>query len=117
MTWIEYDTDSRREAFRYTSLDGQPIFMMEFSGKSVSVLDISAGGLSFNGAGFKVGQIDRVILPIQPVLALDLKVVQIDENDVCHALFESITEAEGDILHRFVLERQKQDLRNGKIRE
>ena len=123
-------------------------------------MDISAGGLSFKNRKFKVGQVDRVLLPIplffpknprrvlfhsdnpaepksataseksntvsdasprsQPMeqkrgLELNIRIIQISDKDICHAIFEEMTDDAADILHQFVLERQKQDIRNQRI--
>ena len=162
MTWLTYDSDSQREAFRYSTLDGQPLFDIIFCNQTVQVMDISAGGISFKNKSFKVGQVDRILLPIplflsptpgkvsshpgssfsepvntaasekkstasdensprsQPMeqilgLTLNIRIIQISKNDICHAIFEGITDEAADILHQFVLERQKQDIRNRRI--
>lgn len=120
--WIEHDSSSRRETFRYAPTDGSPLSEMTFLKKKVQVMDISAGGLSFRNIDFSENDTDRFTLDVKGLYyrsgdsrdKITLKIVHIDSSNICHAIFQDISTAQADILHQFILEKQKQDIRRAK---
>ena len=121
--WIERDNRRRREAFRYTPTDGSFLSEMIFLNKTVKVLNISAGGLSFNNINFNENDIDRVILDLKGFhykirdngdIKVIMKIVYIDNENICHAIFEDLSREQSDTLHQYILEKQKQDIRREK---
>jgi c-di-GMP-binding flagellar brake protein YcgR len=103
-----------RGAFRVQPLPKQPIAFL-FSGKRVNAMDISAGGISFKNNGFLDGKTENIKfkLPGDPrVLEVKLQIVRIiKEKNICCCQFVDMQPDEDDQVARYVLERQKYDLR------
>ncbi len=113
---ISHTSTDSREAFRYAFKPGTG-FDLEFKGQQVKVINISAGGLSFENTHFS--RLDSA--PVHLCLdvpnyightdfTVDLKILTIDENNVCHCIFERCTPEDQELLHKYVLELQKNDL-------
>ncbi len=120
--FIEHDNESRREAYRYIRKDGATLYEMNFLNKLVEVIDISAGGLSFRNMGFKKNDTDRVLIYLKGFhyrigdrkansMKVIIKIVHIDSQNFCHAIFQDLTTDQSDILHQYIFEKQKQDIR------
>lgn len=103
-----------RGAFRVEPLPKQPIAFL-FMGKRVNALDISAGGISFRNNGFPNGRTENVKfkLPGDPkVVDTKLQIVRIiSEKNMCCCQFVDLRPDQDDQIARYVLERQKYDLR------
>jgi hypothetical protein len=103
-----------RGSFRVEPLPKYPIAFM-FMGERVNVTDISAGGISFKNNNFVNGKVDTVKfkLPGDPViLETKLQIVRIiKEKNLCCCEFVDLESEHDDQIGRYVLERQKYDLR------
>lgn len=101
-----------RGAFRVNPMPDEPIEFI-FCGKTVSAIDISSGGFSFNDNGFKPGIYDVAFtLPGNP-LAINTKLELmriIPEKNICCCQFVELTLEQEDAIAHYVLIRQKQDL-------
>ena len=111
-------TDEVRGAFRVEPLPNEPIDF-QYLGKTVRVLDISAGGVSIKDDHFVEGQREKVTLPLpgdEPrELKVMLEVVRIlDAKGVCCCQFVDLTNEQDDMVGEYVLERQKHDLQKKK---
>ncbi len=113
-------SDTKRRAFRFTPGAGKFLDIF-FMGKKVRILNISAGGISFKNKGFKENDADVIEIDMgdcarkhNPVISLRTRILSIDENDICHTEFDALSDDEEDILHCFVYELQKEQLRNHK---
>ncbi len=91
---------------------------MTFYGKTVSILDISAGGLACTNNGFNKYDIDRVSLELEipnlpgtSVFNAQVRILHLTRNDICHCIFENCSVDEYEVIHKYVLEMQKQDLK------
>ena len=107
-----HDSDCKRNAFRLCPPESEPIFF-RFKGKTVSLLEISAGGASFTNVNCEVGDTDTVRLflsghpaPIEVVM----EILRIDELDVCSCRFIDIGETTAEAIHQYVLTMQKKYL-------
>ncbi len=85
------------------------------------LLDLSAGGLSFENHGFSVGARDMVSLDLAiPCMKFheqvsgSLIITRIDGDGICYACFENPDPDTTELIHRFLLERQKADLRSAR---
>jgi len=112
-------SQNQRCAFRYKSEDlNRPGFV--FLGQQVKLIDISASGASFRNRGFAAGDSGPVELvlnnSVHP-MPLTIKIIMIDSKDVCHCCFEKITEEQKEILHHYVLMKQKAAIRERKKRD
>ena len=110
------DSDDQRESYRYEFEEGQG-FEMIFQGKTVTVLNISAGGLAFKNSGFKQFDTDFVKFTLDipnftgnTDFYAGLRILNISENDICHCIFEQCSLDQHELIHKYVLEMQKNDL-------
>ena len=113
---LRHDSDDLRNAFRYHFKEGRG-FSITFKGKSVLVLDIGAGGLAFKNQGFQPDDADTVRFSLEvphfrgnTLVSAGLRILTIDEECVCHCVFEDCSPEQNELLHKYVLEMQKNDL-------
>lgn len=113
---FSFESEDRRKAYRVVPHENFPI-VFEFGGEEVQAINIGAGGLAFKNKGFKKGdtQTIELLLPSQNVtLAPILKINTIDDQDVCHCEFSTISEDEVELIHQYVLKRQKEIIQSKK---
>ena len=105
--------DEARQAYRITPDPENPIFL-NIAGKSLEILEISSGGLAFKNQGFKAESSHRIdfVLPTGGAIKTRIQVLRIDEEDICRCNFVNLDVESEDALHRYVLVRQKDDLRS-----
>jgi hypothetical protein len=113
---ISYESKNQRNAFRYHFKNGQG-FHIRFKEKKVWVLDICAGGLAFDNKGFQQFDHDAVTFRLDipnfkgdATFFAGLRILNIDENDICHSIFEQCSLEQYELIHKYVLEMQKNDL-------
>ena len=106
-----------RQSFRITPSEDAPVTLFA-GGESYDVLDISSGGLSLSSTSLKAGQeLDAEFdLPMgieagSEKIVIRIKVLRRGENNICHCRFLNITQEKEDKIHKYVLERQKEELR------
>lgn len=117
MSIEQMEEQEQREAFRYV-FQGERSLPMVFKDKQVQVLDISAGGLAFKNRGFAQYEADRITLCLdiphftgKPSFSAQLRILTITKNGTCHCIFENCTIEEYEIIHKYVLEMQKTDIK------
>jgi hypothetical protein len=108
--------ENQREAFRYV-FKGTRHLPMDFKQKAVNVRDISAGGMAFKNEGFIQYDVDQITIFLHlPNFVGDgkftaqLRILNINNNGICHCIFENCTIEEYEMIHKYVLEIQKMDL-------
>ncbi|OGR28668.1 MAG: hypothetical protein A2277_18585 [Desulfobacterales bacterium RIFOXYA12_FULL_46_15] len=113
---IRHETEELRQTYRYHFKEGQG-FSILFKGKTVKVLDISAGGMSFKNQGFKPYDVDAIRFTLDvpnykgnTSFSAELRILSIDEDHHCHCLFEQCSLEQYELIHKYVLEMQKNDL-------
>jgi hypothetical protein len=113
---IVHGSKDQRESFRYHFKTDQG-FHIEFLGKMVSVLNISAGGVSFYNEGFRQFDVDDInfTLDIPNVMRaitfqVGLRILTFDRDNICHCIFEHCTLEQHELIHKYVLKMQKNDL-------
>lgn len=113
---IRHDSDDLRHAFRYHFKEGRG-FAFTFKGENVLVLDIGAGGLAFKNQGFKLYDADTIRFFLEvpnyrgsTLFSAGLRILTIDGESVCHCVFENCPPELYELLHKYVLEMQKNDL-------
>jgi len=111
------DKEELREAFRYVFKD-ETMLSIVFLNKTVSLIDISAGGIAFMNKGFKKYEADLIQLDLDipnfigdTQFSCRTRILNINQNDVCNCIFEDCTIEQYELIHRYVLEMQKKDLR------
>ncbi len=115
-----HETPDKRDAYRYPfALARRPV--IEFRNKRVELIDISAGGVSFKDPGFKAADRDRITLHLEDeeirfkyTLCIVIKILSIDRHKICHCVFETLDGEQTEAVHRFLLLKQKKDLREGR---
>ncbi len=109
---IKAPADSR-QAYRINPTTDDPIIVHSVK-ESYEVMDISSGGLSVYSKTLKVeNELDvEFSLPISlEKIVTRLKVLKLGKKNVCHCQFISLSQDMEDKIHKYVLERQKEDLR------
>jgi hypothetical protein len=113
---ISFDSANDRTAYRYDFKKGKGI-QAEFKEKKVLILNISAGGIAFENKGFQAFDFGFIKLNLtMPNFKGDsnfyagLRVLNINEENICHCLFEQCSLEQHELLHKYVLEMQKNDL-------
>ena len=111
-----HNPDELRHAFRYHFKEGHG-FAIRFKGKEVILLDIGADGLSFKNHGFHPQDGDTIQFTLDipnyrgnNLFRAELKILTIDDNSICHCIFEQCSLELHELLHKYVLEMQKHDL-------
>ncbi|MCK5837465.1 MAG: PilZ domain-containing protein, partial [Desulfobacula sp.] len=104
------------ESFRYHFKKDQGFFI-EFKEKKVMVLNISAGGVSFYNKGFRPFDVDDITFTLNipkvmrnTTFQMELRILTLDQNNICHCIFEHCTLEQHELIHKYVLEMQKNDL-------
>jgi len=85
--------------------------MLKWGETEVRIIDISAGGISFQSTAVEVGDSQPVnfYLPgTHKTVSLTLEVVQIDDRNICHCRFTGAEEESVEHVHQYVLYRQKE---------
>lgn len=109
-----------RGAFRvYPSADAPIVLTIE--GKKINAVDISSGGISFNNDDYKLKSTYDcgISLPTDGggnPIAAKVQVLKIDDTNVCRCTVTGINQEQEDQIHHYVLERQKQELIEKKVK-
>ena len=114
---IEYESLNRRASFRYHLNEPAPV-VFQLGHQMVELIEISAGGLSFKKDGFYIGESHpvEIILPGKRTVKVTavLEILAIVNKTQCHAAFTKIDEDVIEEIHKYILEQQKETLRNEK---
>lgn len=114
---VIHSSADQRSSFRY-ELENADGINMELCGTTVPLINLSAEGAAFPNTSFKTGDTAQAgILLTQPwiryacLIKVTIEVVDVDENNVCRCLFKNCSEEDKETIHKYILERQKADLR------
>ena len=113
---LRHKPKERRKSFRVQPLNKEAVFI-ELAGKTIQVFDISAGGIAFRNHKLKEGQVQSININLPDRITIEsakIKIVSIDENDICHAKFIEMVSSEEEKVHRYTLERQVEIARKNK---
>ena len=105
--------EEARQAYRVAPDSENPLFL-NLEGNSLEIVEISSGGLAFKNQGLKAGSAYMIdfVLPTGGIIKTRIKILRIDEEDICRCNFINLDVGSEDSLHRYVLVRQKDDLRS-----
>ena len=105
--------EEARQAYRIAPDPENPLFL-NLEGNSLEIVEISSGGLAFKNQGLKADAAYTVdfVLPTGGRIQTRIKILRIDEKDICRCNFIDLDVQSEDSLHRYVLVRQKDDLRS-----
>ena len=107
-----------RASFRVTPAPDRPI-LFRFSGKTYTVLDISAGGLAIKASALAPGTTlgGTLLLPGRTAqMPCVLVVLQQSAQGVTSCRFHKIRPPDQELIHLYVLNRQKEELAEARLR-
>jgi len=109
---LEYEED-QRSYYRVAPKVEEPLFL-QTQGRRYSILDVSAGGLAFEGAGFSPGDslAGLLVMPSgeQPIPIVLTILKALPQKGMIACQFKKIKEEDRERVHQYVLKRQKEDL-------
>jgi len=105
--------EEARQAYRIAPDPENPLFL-NLEGNSLEIVEVSSGGLAFKNHGLKAGSVYMIdfVLPTGGAINTKIKILRIDDEDICRCNFINLSVESEDSLHRYVLVRQKEDLRS-----
>lgn len=106
------DSD-QRSAFRVSPNPLDPI-IVKIADKKIKVLEISSGGISLKNDGLKPKTVYKSSfqLPIiDAAILVNLKILRVNKEGICQCAFVNMDAKTEDAVHRYVLARQKEELR------
>ena len=120
-TFIHESSDNRG-AFRFRF--GKKVSLeIEFQNKSFSIINMSATGMSFKNNKLSlddcgVSKFSLEFTDKKPPVFLQIKmqILRIDENDICHGIFKDLSQENKEIIHKYILEKQKEKIRADKAK-
>ncbi len=96
---------SRRSYVRVVLSDDEPVFL-KVGARETRLIDLGAGGLSFQNIDFRVGESHRVSFHLASqnvTISVVLKIVRIDKQNICRCRFEEIEEEAVETIHEYLL--------------
>ncbi len=107
-----------RKSFRVSPSAEAPI-RITLDQKTVSVIDISSGGACFKNNNLKSGVFypSKFLLPDEvDEISVNIEILKIDENNLCRSRFHDLNPEQEEMIHQYVLNRQKEILAEQKKR-
>ena len=111
--------EGNRGSYRVYPTDDEPILIKIKGGKTSKAVDICAGGISFPNDNHEIGSThDCKIKLSRDVEPFSAKVIihKIDDTNVCRCSITDTTDEQDDLVHHYVMERQKDDIKNKKTK-
>ena len=108
-----------RGSYRVYPTDDEPILIKIKGGKTSKAVDICAGGISFPNDNYEKGSThDCKIKLSRDVEPFAAKVIihKIDDTNVCRCSITDTNDEQDDMVHHYVMERQKVDIKNKKTK-
>ena len=105
--------EGNRGAFRVYPSDDEPILVKIKGGKTSKAVDICAGGISFPNDNYENGATyDCKIKLTREIDPFAAKVIihKIDDKNICRCSIVEMTDEQDDMVHHYVLERQKNEI-------
>ena len=113
---FQFNSRERRKWFRIQPSKAEPT-TLRYDDKEIPLRDIGAAGLSFDNDNFSIGPLEPSLLDLPelgPAIPVHLKIITIDNKNVCHCTFKTIEEGSVERIHQYVLKRQKEILQEKK---
>jgi hypothetical protein len=111
------DDDCQRSTFRVEPKESEPVHV-RFGNEITKVVNLSAGGMAFENHDFGEGESHsvRLQLPGEYVdVICTVTVLRMNPTgEICFSTFSDIDDESQDVLHHYVLTRQKSLLRSKK---
>jgi len=109
-----YESCNFRSSYRVYPSEDNPIYMI-VDGAEVEVVDIGAGGISFVNSNYKLGEVlsALITLPIRDIqVEAEINIVRISDEGTAHCAFKKINSEDSELIHKYMLQKQKQELRD-----
>ncbi len=117
-----HESSNKRETYRF-EFDKNFCLKIEFKNKIFDLINLSATGVSFKNNELVTGDHGTIKMIFEftnitsPVLMeLDILIIKIGKNNMCHAIFNNSSEENREMIHKYILEKQKEKLRINKIK-
>ena len=104
--------EGTRGSFRVYPSKENPI-ILKVGGTSLNAVDISAGGISFDNKNFKLGatySMEMVLPQGRGAFKAKTEILKIDDTDVCRCKILGLSPDEEDLVHAYILARQKEEM-------
>ncbi len=93
--------------------------MLKVGTVSLSAVDISAGGISFDNKSFKLGAKYpmELTLPKKGTMTVETEILKIDDKNVCRCKIVGLNPDQEDDVHSYILARQKEEIAQKKYKD
>ncbi len=108
----------RRESFRIGSDPDNPV-LVKIGNKEYTAANLSAGGLAIRVPELKAGKKYSIRLQLpngSPAILTEIGVVNVTPQGLCRCKFLQLSEVSRDALHRYILGREKEQIRTTRMR-
>ncbi|MCP3898978.1 MAG: PilZ domain-containing protein [Desulfobacteraceae bacterium] len=117
-----HESSNKRGAFRF-EFDKDISLEIEFKDKRFSVINLSATGMSFKNNELAIDDcgMSKIFFEFTnhttPVLIeMEMQILRIDKNNICHGIYKSCSDDVKELIHKYILEKQKEKIRATKIK-
>ena len=101
-----------RGSFRVYPSKETPV-SLKVGGTSLDAVDICSGGISFDNKNFKLGatySMEMVLPQGRGAFQAKTEILKIDDKDVCRCKIVGLSPDEEDLVHAYILARQKEEI-------
>ena len=111
--------EGNRGSYRVYPSDDEPILIKIKGGKTSKAVDICAGGISFPNDDHEIGSIHeckiKLSRDVEPFTA-KVTIHKIDDTNVCRCSITDTTDEIDDMVHHYVMGRQREDIQAKKTK-
>ena len=111
--------EGNRGSYRVYPSDDEPILIKLKGGKTSKAVDICAGGISFPNDDHEIGSTHECKIKLsREVEPFAAKVIihKIDDTNVCRCSITDTTDEMDDMVHHYVMGRQREDIQAKKTK-
>ena len=111
-------SSERRESFRIGSDPDNPV-IVTIGELEYTAANLSAGGLAIRARGLQAGKKYSIRLQLpggSPVILTEIGVISVSSQNLCRCKFLQLSGVSRDTLHRYILSREKEQIRNTRVR-
>jgi len=111
--------EGNRGSYRVYPSDDEPILIKIKGGKTSKAVDICAGGISFPNDDHEIGSTHECKIKLsRDVEPFAAKVIihKIDDTNICRCSITDTTDETDDMVHHYVMGRQREDIQAKKTK-
>jgi hypothetical protein len=111
--------EGNRGSYRVYPSDDEPILIKIKGGKTSKAVDICAGGISFPNDDHEIGSTHECKIKLsRDVEPFAAKVIihKIDDTNICRCSITDTTDEMDDLVHHYVMGRQREDIQAKKTK-